>query len=112
MFRVEIPLDQATTTSNGPLVYKANSGTLYSINVNFTASSVMWIDIPQTCGSTGCTAGSTVSLLFQNMFNPNFFSANSATDSWKIYTMTSTYEYIDGISSGIIATPSLIGMIV
>jgi hypothetical protein len=46
------------------------------------------------------------------MTNPSSFSANYVTDSWSIYTMTSALAYIDGIYSGLLATPPLIGQTV
>ena len=67
----------------------------------------MWLDIPNTCGTT-CTSAP-VSLLFNGMSNPAFLSANLVTDSWQIYTMDSNKNYIDGISTGIIAQPPLVG---
>ena len=46
------------------------------------------------------------------MTNPNFLSANSVTSSWSIYTTDSSKNYIDGISSGLKATPNLVGITV
>jgi hypothetical protein len=67
------------------------------------------LDIAQTCGSSGCAAGTVVTLVLSGMTNPSAFSANYATDSWSIYTMTSANAYIDGIYTGLLATPPLVG---
>jgi hypothetical protein len=44
------------------------------------------------------------------MYNPSRLSANQATSSWAIYTMDSNKYLIDGISSGVMATPPLYGL--
>jgi hypothetical protein len=83
--------------------------------VIYADTSELWVDIPYTTCTTNslsvttCIASSDVTIYFSQTYNPSFFTANAVTSTWEVYTMNSSYEKIDGLSTGIIATPDLLG---
>jgi hypothetical protein len=57
-----------------------------------------------------CVAGTLISVSILSQRNPIFLNANYVTSSFEIYTLNnSPIQYIDGRSTGLLATPNLAG---
>jgi len=80
----------------------------------YTSSTEIWIDIPQTCGASGCASSTTLTFRVSNLVNPSSLLANSATTRFKIYTVAASYPstaYIDGATDEVPLT-ELVGQTV
>ena len=108
--RVIFPVDQVVVPTLGPSCKVDFVMTNLTCSIVFRPSGFIWVDINSPC-STTCAAGDTIQIAFQNVQNPSSFTANDATSSWAVYTMNSAKEYIDGQSTGLQASPDLIGKV-
>jgi len=105
--RIVIPLDQVTVSAFGPT---CTDGLLAPLTCQMVYSdeTQMYVDIENSFCAAECIP-QTLDVILGDTTNPTLFTANEVTSTWQIYTMNSDKEYIDGIDSGVEATPELTG---
>jgi hypothetical protein len=86
-------------------VGNANSATCASATCSIiyedTVNLKTYVQVEQTCGSSGCSAGETVAVTVTSLVNPSLLTANYPTTSFEIYTLNANGFKVDGYSTDI-----------
>ena len=112
---ITLDLNQVSLKSGvSPTCFKSDGSTSVSCTVTSSSDTQAVIEMTEFCStdSSGCAAGTTVTLVIKNLANPLLLSANVATTSFAMATATSNSYKIDEISTGVLATPNLEGVAV